>query len=282
LVVLGVYSFGYWVAKTVFLSLIPPLFWIRSNPRIQEISDIFQVNRLLIAALGAGLGTFLCLKLIPKSWQMFDLKELLTPEERIQLVRAFFSAVFLTLSFLLAFLFAGTHRFFGNVLATDQLLSELSLVIARVLLILMMTVSDELIFRGYILKTLSTQYTRITSTIVTSGLFVWMKWVQFPIGLSQGLTTYLVSFLISYWTLSFVFSLRPAFFWAGCLTVINPIMSLPIFGSELPGFLMVKYLSNDTTSRLLTGGAGGPLSSVLLQGFLIAWFVRLLYRSHKR
>ena len=69
------------------------------------------------------------------------------------------------------------------------------------------------------------------------------------------------------------------------LVAFQPLSSLPLFGSDFQGLLLIRYESGLSGEpdwfRWVTGGAGGPLSSVSLQMLLAVETLQHFLRDKK-
>ena len=146
------------------------------------------------------------------------------------------------------------------------------------------------------------------SAFWTALLFCLVKLIQFDLGLMHLVTLFLLSINLSFraWKPAPGGFARSAGFWAAILIIFHPLLSLPIFGNDFSGALLVRYQPitqgttpptlgtltgqtpqpvsgsvppSDTVSalthspsrsiRLFSGGAAGPLASFIFQLFLI-------------
>ena len=122
---------------------------------------------------------------------------------------------------------------------------------------------------------------------VVAILYCGVKLLQFDLGVMQLFTLFLISLTLS--VQSFVdgdFG-RGAGFWAALLVVFQPLLSLPALGGDFTGIVLIKFQpatndSADSLARLLTGGAGGPLSSIALQLLLVLDIVRGVFVYKKK
>jgi hypothetical protein len=99
------------------------------------------------------------------------------------------------------------------------------------------------------------------------------------------ITLFLISMALGVRSISEGEFARGAGVWAGLLVVFHPLVSLPVFGNDVQGVVLIKYQeSAESVSeafRMLTGGAGGPLSSVALQVFFLAEVIQRVIRDKK-
>lgn len=263
--------FTYFLVKTMFLSFIPPLFLLKEPPTIQQISDLYNVNRIILA----GVSAFVFVTLAGRKFALspYDFSK----TAAIECGRG----ALLGTALVVGFLFARTHQFFGIVLDIDNIASTAIALIVRTISLALLILCEERLFRGYIYPKLLEVIRPTAAALTTALLFVFVKWIQFPIGFAQSLTLILLSILIHPVPPRERRNAYGASFLVGVLIMLHPILSLPIFGTELPGLFLVKYLSFDEQSwvRVLTGGSGGPLSGLLFQSLIVLEFARRWFQN---
>lgn len=265
------YIVTYFAVKTLFLSFIPPLFLLKEPPTIQQISDLYNVNRVILAGISAFVFVTLAsrkLNLMP-----YDFSKAAAVEGA--------RGALLAAALVTGLLLAQTHRFFGLVLDIDNIVSTLIALAVRTLSLALLILCEERLFRSFVYPKLKEWTHALPATLLTGLFFVFVKWIQFPIGLAQSLTLMLLSFLIHPTPVGERRNAYGATFLVGILITLHPILSLPIFGTELPGLFLVKYLSFDEQSwvRVLTGGSGGPLSGLLFQSLIVLEFTRRWFQN---
>lgn len=267
------YIVTYFMVKTLFLSFIPPLFLLKEPPTIQQISDLYNVNRIILA----GISAFALVTIASRRLNLMPYD--FSRAAAFECGRGALLATALVVGFLLA----RTHQFFGIVLDAENGVSTVSVLLIRSLSLALLILCEERLFRGYVYPKLLEWASPLPSAVITAILSVFVKWIQFPIGIAQGLTLFLLSILIHPIPVRERRNAYGASFLVGVLIMLHPILSLPIFGTELPGLFLVKYLSFDEQSwvRVLTGGSGGPLSGVLFQSLIVLEFARRWFQNRE-
>ena len=179
----------------------------------------------------------------------------------------------------LAFLISGHYRYLGFFIQFEEAPLALLTVLVRVLALGAFAYCEEFIFRHKISREILKQVrgpkpanlmSSLVTAVVVAILYCGVKVIQFDLGVVQLFTLFLVSMTLS--IQSFVdgdFG-RGAGFWAAMLIVFQPLLSLPALGGDFSGIVLIKFqpqrpTARDTLARMLTGGAGGPLSSIALQ-----------------
>jgi hypothetical protein len=194
----------------------------------------------------------------------------------------------------LAFLVSGHYRYLGFFIQFDEAPLALLTVLVRIFALGAFAYCEEYIFRRKILKDLLHQignrHPSLAASLVAAGvtglLYCGIKVLQFDLGVMQLLTLFLISSTLSVQALQDDDFGRGAGFWAAILIVFQALLSLPLLGGDFSGLVLIKFQpsaedGSDTLTRLLTGGAGGPLSSVALQLLLCLDIARglVVYRK---
>ncbi len=149
----------------------------------------------------------------------------------------------------------------------------------------MMVYIDEFIFRGRFMAHIRGAAHPLRAVILGALLYALSKAFQFHIGWAHLVTLGLLGTALSlraYFNRDFA---AGAGMVAGFLIVAHCVFSLPIFGNESQGVVLLRYdihLDIDApTVRFLTGGLGGPLSSVVLQTVILVDIIRNFHREQK-
>ncbi len=245
---------------------------ISTRASFQDISDAFSANELTL--LGIGTISFILL--------LFGLHPLTTTtrEElfswyRIehQFMPGLLQGSMLAAALTVAFLIAGFYKYVGFFIQFEDAPLALLGLALRVIAILGLVLGEEYVFHLKIQNRLRTQLPDLTSILITSLLYMSVKLLQIDLGWLQSITLFLISVSVGLRAVEQVDILRGAGYFSGLLLVFHTLLSLPVLGSDFQGLLMVKFeltvLTDTDTARLLTGGAGGPLSSVGLQLVLL-------------
>lgn len=277
-------AYAIWIAlfKLVALSLVTYVL-MSSQARFQDIGDAFGSNEIPLIGLGSALYLILLRFLNPLV--SVSTEEIFTPirfEKRF--VPGFFSGSVLALIAVLAFLLAGLYRYLGSYIHFDDAPLALADTLIRALSLGILVYCEEFLFRRRILNHLRQEMPELAAALLTGIGFCAIKAIQFDLGLMQLLTLFLISYSLSLRTLAQGDFAWSAGFWAGLLIVFHPLLSLPVLGNEFQGIVIVKYYSQDPTTgienlRLLTGGLGGPLSSLPIQIVFLIDIVRSVLKN---
>jgi hypothetical protein len=188
---------------------------------------------------------------------------------------------------ILAFLMSGIYRFLGVFIQFDEASLAIPSVIVRFVGIAVWVYLEEYLFRRKIARHFR-EYRPAVSVLITAVGYCLIKILQFDIGWLQLITLFLVSVALSLRAFAEDDFAQGAGFWAALLIVFHPLLSLPVFGNEFSGVFLVKYqgdsnlVASGTLARLLTGGAGGPLSSFAFQFLLLLEIARGILKYRKR
>jgi hypothetical protein len=271
--------YAIWVISVRFLALtIITYFTISPNSHFQDINDAFSSNEVGLMGLSAVLFLFLLQQLNPVT--AISREEIITQEQIEKnflpgFVRGAGLAGFITLIFVLA----GVYRYLGYFIQLDEAPLELANVLLRMTALGSLAYCEEFIFRYKLSKQLQERLPDIVVANWIAFLYCGIKILQFDLGWMHILTLYLVSVALFYRSRNGEAFSRGAGIWAAVLIIFHPLLSLPIFGNNFSGMLLVKYSSShpefklgsnsQTLVRLVTGGAGGPISSLTFQIILI-------------
>jgi hypothetical protein len=143
---------------------------------------------------------------------------------------------------------------------------------------------DELVFRNRLLnrlRQLPVRRPELSSVIITTALWVLTRSWHQQLGWSQTLTLTLLGLVLGFRIIRGRHYLGGAAMLAASTWAFQAIFSLPLLGHEHPGIWMIKFPSSSADSyswlRLVSGGAGGPAASALLQLFLAGVLARILW-----
>ena len=274
--------------------------------RFEDISEAISANELSLLGFSALL--FVLFVKLASPIGAISWREVFSPERfEERFVPGFFHGALVASGLLLAFLLSGLYRYLGLVLTPAELPMALPGIGLRALALGALVYCEEYIFRQRITahlrawnesQTLSPRISRYADAfaiVATAVAYAEIKILQIDaeLGWMHLATLFLISVALSLRTLADGDFARGAGFWAAALIVFNPLLSLPIFGSEFSGLLLVNYHSAaaaaggsgdetlSATSRFFTGGAGGPLSSFAFQLLLILDIARGILRYRR-
>jgi hypothetical protein len=259
-------------------------FLISAKSSFQDISDSYSANELTLLGLGTFCFILLLLALHPLTTTT---REELVSGYRLekQFIPGLLQGSILAVSLVLAFLIAGFYSYVGFFIQLEGFPLAMLSIVLRTSALLGLVVGEEYVFRQRIQNHLRSQYPDLTSVLLTSALYLGLKIIQFDLGWLQSFTLFLLSISLGLRALENIDVLRGAGYWAGLLLVFHPLLSLPVLGSEFQGVLTVKYdLQSDSIgdgARWITGGLGGPLSSMGLQLILLADIANQFVKNKK-
>ncbi len=259
-------------------------FMARSGSPFPEISETTNKNQILVVGIG-------CLSFIYFLTQMNPIatvsrSEVITSNQIEMLFYPGFlrGAVFACL-FAFVALSAGYYKYIGFFIQNDTPGLAVPGLIFRALSILLMVYIDEFIFRGRFMNLLRDQSHPLRVILLSALFYSLSKQMLFHLGFAHILTLGLLGTALglrSYLHRGFT---EGAGIVAGFLIVAHCGFSLPIFGNEAQGILLLQYdIQRDlesTTIRLLTGGLGGPLSSMTIQALLLFDILWNYFREKK-
>ena len=268
------------------------------SPRFEDISETFGANELTVMGLSSVLFVGLLRAFHPIT--STTTAEILTPVRfEKYFLPGFVHGAVLAAGVTLAFLISGHYRYLGVFLQFDEAPLAFLTMFVRVLALGAFALCEEFIFRHRISRDLlklirGGKPVTLSSSLVTAGvvaiLFCGVKIIQFDLGFIQLFTLFLISLSLSIRSLVDGDFGRGAGFWAALLIVFQPLLSLPALGGDFSGIILIKFQStaltgseaSDTVARLLTGGPGGPLSSIALQLLLGLDILRGVFVYKKR
>lgn len=264
-------------------------FLMSPNSQFQDISETYGANEVSLMGLAALLFVAFLKWLHPMT--STTSQEIFTPLRfENHFLKGFLQGGMLACGVSLAFLLSGLYRYLGFFIRFDEAPLALANVVVRVAGLFALAYCEEFIFRHKIMGYLKQRgYTTYPATLLTAVLYCLIKLLQFEIGIMHLMTLFLVSVALALRTFAANDFLRGAGFWAAVLIVFHPLLSLPIFGNEFSGVLLIKYQassapaseSQSELTRILTGGAGGPISSLAFQLVLLLDIVRGILKKNQ-
>lgn len=287
-------SYAAWVVfvRLLTLSLIT-YFSISPITHFQDINDAFSSNEVSLMGLSALLFVTILYQLNPL--QHDSLSEIVSQEK----IEKYFLPGFLRGSLLagglvLLFLVAGFYRYLGYFIRLEEAPIELANVLLRMAALAILTYCEEYIFRKKMVQQLKTHLPIFACAQITSLAYCSVKLLQFDLGWMHLLTLYLISLCLFYRAQNEGEFAKGAGLWAATLIVFHPLFSLPIFGNNFTGMFLIKSQSSIAQStgslfssnwnsviRMISGGAGGPISSLALQAILLCDILRNIWKHHR-
>jgi hypothetical protein len=278
-------SYSVWVLgfRLVVLTLITYAL-MSSNSRFQDISDAFAANELVLVGLGSLIFVVFLRLLNPMTSISTD--EIFTSHrfER-RFAPGFLSGAVLASGVVLAFLMSGLYRYLGFFVQFEEAPLAVANVGLRVLTLGCLAYCEEFVFRHKLMGMLRSRMPDVWAAVAIALLYCGVKALQFDLGLMHLISLFLLSLALSVRTVVDGDFARGAGFWTGLLVVFHTLLSLPVFGNEFQGVLLIRYQNliegESGTARFLTGGAGGPLSSFALQLIFVLDIAQGIYKNKK-
>ncbi len=227
---------------------------------------------------------FLCL-LNPLTSTTYE--EVFTPERfEGRFLSGFLQGSGISFGFTLAFLLSGFLTYLGLLIRLEEAPLNMIAILFRIGLLGLFIYCEEFIFRHKIYNYLRSYFSDFQTILVVGVLYCGMKRLQFDLGIMHLITLFLISVSMGLRTLNDQDFVKGAGFWAGILIIFHPLLSLPIFGQEFQGVLLLKYQApqnlNPETVRIITGGVGGPLASCSLQLLLLIDIFKIFRQVFKK
>ncbi|MCM0606914.1 MAG: hypothetical protein KA715_12560 [Xanthomonadaceae bacterium] len=277
-----IYLATYAVVRILFVSFLTYIS-IAPGTKLGDLSDALSNHELTISSLGSllfilGSIALYPLVLLPRS--KFLQRGFIFP----YYFRSFTQGAWLALVFCLLFLVLGTYRYLGFFIHYEGAPLALLALIMRMSFLIALIYCDEYFFREQLLgKFVNLSRTPLTNAVVlTSLLYVGLRAFQFDLGWMHAMTLFLIGIKLAQFRIEHQSFVHGAGWLSGLFVIIHVFFGLPIFGVEFPGVLLLKYSEPMNASRidiLLTGGGGGPLSSILLQLYLLGTILWQAYRN---
>lgn len=269
--------------RLIILSIIT-YFMSRSGAPFAEISETTTKNQIL--AVGIASISFLFVLILFNPIATVSRSEIVTSHLiEHEFYPAFLRGAVFACVFAAIGIGAGYYRYVGFFVQSDTPAIAIFGLIFRALSILMMVYIDEFIFRGRFMAHIRDNAHPLRAVILGALLYSLSKAFQFHIGWAHLVTLALLGTALSLRAHLHRDFAGGAGVVAGFLIIAHCVFSLPIFGSESQGVVLLRYdirLDIDApTIRFLTGGLGGPLSSVVLQTVILVDILRNFYREKK-
>jgi hypothetical protein len=295
-------TYWFWVVGVRLLTLtLITYFIISPTSRFQDISDAFSSNEVSLMGLSALFYTGLLYGLNPLT--QTTLSEIVSREKiEKQFLPGFIQGAILSGGIIILFVVAGVYRHLGYYIPLEEAPIELANIILRMATLAILAYCEEFIFRHKFSNFLIKHLPQLAAFNITALVYCVTKCFQFNLGVMHTITLYLISIALSYRCFSSAQNqfAKGAGFWAAVLIVFQPILSLPIFGNDFSGILLIKYQTTASgilpqsqtlwqsglgntipLNRFLSGGIGGPLASFIFQLLLILDIGRNILRRKK-
>lgn len=246
-------------------------FMARSGSPFPEISETTNKNQILVIGVGCLGFLFLLTEMNPIA--TVSRTEIITGNMiETQFYPAFLRGAVFACLFAFVGLVAGYYQYVGFFVQSDAPAVAAFGLLFRAVSILLMVYIDEFIFRGHFMTHLRGHSHPIRTIVLGALFYALSKQILFHLGIAHLLTLALLGISLSLRSYLHRGFAEGAGLLAGLLVTAHCGFSLPIFGNEAQGIILLRYniqLDIDAPIiRFLTGGLGGPLSSIGFQGIL--------------
>lgn len=271
-------------AFQLFVLSIFTYFMARSGTTLGELSEILAGNRLTLVGLGSLFFMILVIRLNPIS--EVALNEVITPHLfEGQFYPGFIKGAVLACLWTFVFLAFGVYKYLGFFVQSETPAIAIVGLILKALALFSLIYVDEFVFRQKFLDFTRLSIHPIRAFALSAFLYTLTKAVPFYLGISHLLTLSLLGFWLALRRSDDEGFSSGAGLVFGFLAVCHCVFSLPILGNESQGVALLRYqIHFDLDSpwvRYLSGGSGGPLSSILVQFFLGLDITNRLWRHKK-
>lgn len=252
-----------------------------AKPSFSEIAESFAAFEILSAALSAVIFVIWLRWRFPASGlgstELFNSKRI-----EARFLPGFLTGALLAAAWVFCFLYLGQYEYVGWYLQVEESPAGLVLVLVRALALIAWVYCEEFLFRRKLLPAVADRLggpenrdwvVGLAAATVTTVVYVCVKILQFDLGWTYALNLALLSLILSLRALTLSDSqgdfVTGAAYAIGLYVVFNPVLGLPLLGSEFSGLVALKPMDHqDEWTRRLIGGTGGPFSgfgmSVLL------------------
>lgn len=256
-----------------FLTLLT-YFLMPSQPRLQDLSDAAAALGIFPAAL-ASIGGIALLRFVTPFPRDYNRGYAPWQGLRRQFSPGLLQGFAIGLGLTLAFSLSGLYQLQSGWPAQGEGLGGMLSLGIRATAILLMVYCEELFFRKILLERFARLEGSLLPVICVALGYCALKEVQFELAWMQRLTLLLLSFSLTFAALHRKDWLRGTGVYAGFLLLTHLGFGLPIFASEGGGVFILQYTGGaDRLAVALTGGLGGPLSSLATQALLFAALLR--------
>lgn len=269
--------------RLIVLSLVV-YFMARSGAAFPEISETTNKNQILVVGIG-------CLGFLIFLTQMNPIATVARTEIitgnliETQFYPAFLRGAVFACAFAFVGLVTGYYQYVGFFVQSDAPGVAAFGLLFRAISILLMVYIDEFVFRGRFIAHLRDQSHPIRTIILCALIYSLSKQMLFHLGVAHLLTLALLGTALSLRSYMHRGFAEGAGLLAGLLITAHCGFSLPIFGNEAQGIILLRYniqLDIDAPIiRFLTGGLGGPLSSIAFQSILLFDIITNAFREKK-
>lgn len=231
---------------------------------VNEIASQYVMASYALAALLAALTVWLGDKALyshvyfwneenKKIWQ-------LERKNRKEFYRGVSSGVIAALVLTSILVVTGQINFLGIYITSTIGTPVFPIFLTNFISVIVLLISDEFIFRHKVLLLLRQQVRIWPAILISSGLYILVKMIQFPITPVGFLNLLLLNLMLAFLYCKNGKAHRGLGFVLAMIGILHPICGLPLWGQTSPSFFLMKQTAK--SSEWMTGGAAGPLASI--------------------
>jgi hypothetical protein len=265
------YVLACWAARLVFITM-AAYFLLRNKSPIQDVGDVVRANRVQTFGLAAMLYVTALQFLYPLTSTTW--REVLPRMD----LRTYFPAglatgAALSAAMLLGATLGGHYSILGFYTKLDELMAALVANLFFCACLFALCIVEEYVLRGRIEPFLERLLTRdrgpapLRQPLAAAGvmvLFLLLKDLQFDLEPLEALNMVLLSFCLSRAKSDAGSHMASAGFSAGYFAFSHALCSLPLFGQDVAGMVLVRATEEKGLGAWLAGGIQGPENGVLL------------------
>jgi hypothetical protein len=204
-----------------------------------------------------------------KFWQ-------LSRETKGNLWRGAGSAALLVLLLLALFYIAEQVTFLGLFITSAIGTDVFPLFLLDFISLLVLVVCEEYFFRYRLLGRLSTQISQFNAALVSTVVYILVKWVQFDLTYVDISNLFLLQMAMCFYFLGSGSAHRSLSFLAVFYGILHPIAGLPLWNQIGPSFFLFKH-NAAKSNAWLTGADAGPLAGFGMSGVLVLLLIGSLW-----
>ncbi|MFN7684264.1 MAG: type II CAAX prenyl endopeptidase Rce1 family protein [Oligoflexia bacterium] len=249
-----------------------------TTPRFNEIADLYFNNYWTVQGWAALLFFLFNFGLIvgrQAHWPELSRRNLLNRFFPLVLKTVMASVVWVMLT-----LWLTPSQFLGSGFPVEESFWSGFNCLVRGVAWLGWAVGEEWVFRKALLERVQKAIPqRFLAILIVTALWVLTRSWHQHLGMNQTLTLILAGLALGLHASHGGSYLQGAALLGGTTLAFQVLFSLPVLGHEFTGFWIIKYRSDSLPSlsnhllHLVSGGAGGPFSSSVLQLGMIGWLV---------
>jgi hypothetical protein len=265
------YIFTCWLVRLVFITIVT-YFFLQNRTPLQDVGDVIRANYITTYGIAAALYITVLQFLYPLT--ITNWREVLpTKKAKATYPTGMVAGMVVAASLLFGTTLGGHYQFLGSYIKFDEIAISAGSVFVFALSLLSITLVEEFIFRGKAEPHLRILFQkeklppklREPATVVAMAIvYVFIKDLQFTLEPMEALNMGLLSACLSKVRKETGSYVSAAGFAAGMYIVMHAICSLPLFGQDISGIILVRAPDEKGISSLLSGGEHGPENGLAL------------------